>query len=104
MSSRTVLFELGVEELPAGEYCAMADALADALVMGLINSGLAIGKSRVLATPRRLSVLISDVEESAKDTEQAVLGPPISAARNAEGEWTPAAIGFATEQGIAPAE
>jgi len=104
MSSRTVLFELGVEELPAGEYCAMADALADALVTGLTNNGLSIGKSRVLATPRRLSVLISDVSESAKDTEQAVLGPPISAARNADGEWTPAAIGFAKKQGITPSD
>ena len=104
MSSRTVLFELGVEELPAGEYYAMADALADALITGLTNNGLIIGKSRVLATPRRLSVLITDVEESAKDTEQTVLGPPISAARNSEGEWTPAAIGFAKKQGIEPTD
>ena len=35
MSTQTVLFELGTEELPAGEYAGMADALASGVASGL---------------------------------------------------------------------
>ena len=43
MSTQTVLFELGTEELPAGEYAGMADALASGVASGLEQQGLATG-------------------------------------------------------------
>jgi glycyl-tRNA synthetase beta chain len=62
---------------------------------------LHFNEARVLATPRRLTAIISGVSKEAADTEQKILGPPIAAAKTKEGDWTPAAIGFAKKQGIA---
>ena len=100
MTTDTILFELGTEELPAGEYVGMAEALASGICDGLKNHSLSFGTARVLATPRRLTAIISDVAMSATDTEQEVLGPPVAAAKTKEGEWSPAALGFAKKQGV----
>ena len=100
MTTDTLLFELGTEELPAGEYVGMAEALASGICDGLKNHSLSFGTARVLATPRRLTAIISDVAMSATDTEQEVLGPPVAAAKTKEGEWSPAALGFAKKQGV----
>lgn len=100
MSTDTILFELGTEELPAGECVGMAEALASGICDGLKNHSLSFGTARVLATPRRLTAIISDVAMSATDTEQEVLGPPVAAAKSKEGEWSPAALGFAKKQGV----
>lgn len=100
MTTDTLLFELGTEELPAGEYVGMAEALASGICDGLKNHSLSFGTARVLATPRRLTAIISDVAISATDTEQEVLGPPVAAAKTKEGEWSPAALGFAKKQGV----
>ena len=101
MSTDTVLFELGTEELPAGEYVVMAEALCAGICDGLQSHCLSHGEAKVLATPRRLTVIVSDVATNAAETEQEVLGPPIAAAKTKEGEWSPAAIGFAKKQGVA---
>ena len=101
MSKDKVLFELGTEELPAGEYVAMAEALAEGICDGLKSHNLSYGESKVLATPRRLTVIISDVATHASDTDQEILGPPVAAAKTKEGDWSPAAIGFAKKQGVA---
>ena len=101
MSKETILFELGTEELPAGEYVRMAEALAAGICSGLKGHSLHFDEARVLATPRRLTAIISGVSKEAPDTEQEILGPPIAAAKTKEGDWTPAAIGFAKKQGIA---
>ena len=104
MSTQTVLFELGTEELPAGEYAGMADALASGVASGLEQQGLATGEMTVFATARRLAVLIQSVQERADDTEQEVLGPPVAAAKTDDGSWTPAAMGFAKKQGMSADE
>jgi glycyl-tRNA synthetase beta chain len=104
MSAQSILFELGTEELPAGEYESMANALAIGVASGLGQYGLTIGAVKVLATARRLSVLIEKVEERAGDTEQEILGPPVATALANDGSWTPAAIGFAKKQGMSADE
>ena len=102
MTSSTVLFELGTEELPAGEYEAMARSLGSAMLSGLQHYGLSAGDARVLATPRRLAVVIQNVADRAANRHEEVLGPPVTAARTADGEWTPAAIRIAKNQGLSP--
>ena len=89
MSTDTVLFELGTEELPAGEYVGMAEALCTGICDGLQSHSLSHGEAKVLATPRRLTVIVYDVAMNAADTEQQILGPPIAAAKTKEGEWSP---------------
>ena len=52
-------------------------------------------------TPRRLTARVGRMPERQEDLDETVSGPPVSAAFNAAGEPTPAAIGFAKKQGVA---
>jgi len=101
MSTRDLLFELGTEELPAGPLAEMAVALHDHLCTGLKAAGLTFKASRWFATPRRLAVLIEGLTLSAPDIERELLGPPAAAAKDENGQWTPAAQGVARKQGCA---
>ncbi len=100
MSTQDLLFELGCEELPAGPLGNMATALHDQLCSGLADKGLSFSNSRWFATPRRLAVLIEGLALAAPDVEREVLGPPAAAARDDDGNWTQAALGFARKQGL----
>ena len=95
-----LLFELGTEELPAGPLVAMAEALRDGIADGLQTRGLVFGEARWYATPRRLAVLVSGLATEAPDSVEEILGPPAAAAKDADGNWTGAALGFARKQGI----
>ena len=101
MITADLLFELGTEELPAGDIEQLVTALSAGIANGLAEQGLPFTHARCFSTPRRLAVLISDVTLKGPDIERTVVGPPVSAARNEEGSWTKAAEGFARKQGIA---
>jgi glycyl-tRNA synthetase beta chain len=101
MSTADLLFELGTDELPAGDIEQLVTALSAGIANGLTEQGLPFTDARCFSTPRRLAVLISDVTLKGPDIERTVVGPPVSAARNEEGGWTKAAEGFARKQGIA---
>jgi glycyl-tRNA synthetase beta chain len=100
MSAADLLFELGTEELPAGEISGMAAALCKGVTDGLAENGLPFGTAVHFSTPRRLAVRVENVTIKAPDIEQRVVGPPLSAAKNDAGEWTKAAEGFARKQGL----
>ena len=100
MSAADLLFELGTEELPAGEISSMAAALCKGVTTGLAEHGLPYTAATHFSTPRRLAVRVDNVALKAPDTEQHVVGPPLSAAKNDAGEWTKAAEGFARKQGV----
>ena len=100
MSAADLLFELGTEELPAGEISVMVAALKKGVTDGLAEHGLPFGPAVHFSTPRRLAVRVENVAIKAPDTEQHVVGPPLSAAKNDAGEWTKAAEGFARKQGL----
>ena len=102
MSTETLLLELGTEELPPKALKALALAFRDGICQGLKQHALGFGDVQWFASPRRLAVLVSDVQLQAATTEREVLGPPIDRAKDDDGEWTPAAIGFARKQGIEP--
>ena len=102
MSTSDLLFELGTEELPAGEITAMAEALCRGVTTGLNEHGLPFGTAHHFSTPRRLTVWVENVAAKGPDTEQHVVGPPLSAARDDQGQWTKAAEGFARKQGLTP--
>ena len=102
MSTSDLLFELGTEELPAGEITAMAAALCQGVTAGLSEHGLPFGMAHHFSTPRRLTVWVEEVAAKGPDTEQRVVGPPLSAAKDDQGQWTKAAEGFARKQGLTP--
>ena len=104
MSSEDLLFELGTEELPAGEISTMARALVAAVTRDLKQHSLTYSSAEPFSTPRRLAVLVRDVALRGPDQERRIVGPPISAAKDDGGHWTPAAEGFARKQGVSTSD
>ena len=104
MSTADLLFELGTEELPAGEIAGMARALRKGITDSLAEQGLSFSDACEYSTPRRLAVLVTGLETKGPDLNNSVVGPPLSAARDSDGQWTKAAEGFARKQGVTTAE
>ena len=104
MSTATLLVEIGTEELPPRALESLGLAFRDGIVQGLAERELQHGDVQWFATPRRLAVLIDGVALQAPEKTVETLGPPADRARDAEGNWTPAAAGFAKKQNVAPEE
>ena len=95
----TFLLEIGTEELPA-DFARLALPQLEALVRrDLAERRLSHGPLTVTSTPRRLALLVADLDASAADLEEDRKGPPAAQALK-EGVPTPAAIGFAKRCGI----
>src|SRR6476646_6206398 len=98
---RELLIEIGVEELPAGWMPALTRQLADRLAARLTELRIApMAAVESYSTPRRLTARIAKIAERQEDLEETLSGPPVSAAFDAQGKPTPAALGFAKKQGV----
>jgi len=98
--TRTLLLEIGCEEIPARMLPAAAGDLARAVARILDQAKLSHGEPRPLWTPRRLAVLVPDVATETASEEATVTGPPASVAWDGSGQPTGAARGFAQRHGI----
>ena len=94
MTTRSLLVELRVEELPPKALKTLGESFANLLAEALRSQGLASGHSVVtpFATPRRLAVHISAVQAFAADSEQSQKLMPVSVGLNAAGQATPALL------------
>jgi glycyl-tRNA synthetase beta chain len=102
---RELLIEIGVEEVPASWLPGLTRQLADVAAAELRAARLDIDAPvESWTTPRRLTVRVARVSERQTDKEEVVNGPPVSAARDAAGGLTPAAVGFAKKNGVEPSE
>jgi len=92
----TLLVELLTEELPPKTLRKLGEAFADQLVAEIVRHKLKIrdAKKHTFATPRRLGVLIPEVEEHASESHHSIEGPASSNARAVEG--------FAKKNQVAP--
>jgi len=97
---RTLLFELGSEELPPKALLRLSEALRAEVVEGLGNAGLAHGVVETYATPRRLAVIIRDLSGAQADREVERRGPAVQAAFDEDGQPRPAVLGFARSCGV----
>jgi glycyl-tRNA synthetase len=93
-------FEIGVEELPAAEVTRTVEAVRAAITERLAAGRLRHGPIRVAGTPRRIAVVVHDVQPREDDHRQTVRGPRVVAAYDADGQPTAAARGFARSQGV----
>jgi len=100
MNTRPLLIEVGCEELPSSALRSLGEGLHAAVVEGLDKRRLSHGATRWFATPRRLAVEVLDLVEEGPSEEREALGPPVAQARDADGAWTKAALGFARRQGV----
>lgn len=99
-----LLFELGTEELPSGAVLPLANAMADHLVASLAEAKIHHGSVFRYATPRRIAVVIQDVQDMQGSRPIFRRGPAHSASMNAEGQPLPALLGFAKSCGVSVEE
>ena len=104
MSALDFLVELGTEELPPKALGKLSDAFRTGIEKGLKDAGLKHGRVQAFAAPRRLAVLIEQLDTEQPDRSINLDGPPLQAAFDAEGEPTQAALGFARKCGVDLAE
>ena len=67
MHTETLLVELGTEELPPKALKSLGLAFRDGIVQGLAQRALTFGAVAWFASPRRLAVLIAEVQLQAPD-------------------------------------
>ncbi|MBU0484769.1 MAG: glycine--tRNA ligase subunit beta [Proteobacteria bacterium] len=94
-----LLFEIGTEEIPAG-YIAPALANMHAIMATKLNElDLSFKDITTVATPRRLTICVSELASRQEDRREEVLGPPKKAAFAGD-KPTKAAEGFAKSRGV----
>ncbi len=101
MSTANFLVEIGTEELPPKALRSLRAAFEQAICDGLQQKGIAFGSPEgEMAAPRRLAVLITDVEQQQPEQTTELLGPAVAAAFDETGAPTGAALGFARKAGV----
>ncbi|MEY4563596.1 MAG: hypothetical protein RLZZ618_2873 [Pseudomonadota bacterium] len=94
MTTKNLLVELFVEELPPKDLKKLGESFASVLAESLRTQGLATEQSVVspFASPRRLAVHVSGVRAQADDKAVSHKLMPVSVGLNAEGGATPALL------------
>ncbi|KGI76610.1 glycine--tRNA ligase subunit beta [Oleiagrimonas soli] len=100
--ARSLLIELGTEELPPKALDDLSEAFAQGILKGLEQHGIAadVAAARRYCSPRRLAVHIPAV--AAMQPEQSIerRGPAVQAGQDADGKPTKALLGFAGSCGV----
>ncbi|GJM04125.1 MAG: glycine--tRNA ligase beta subunit [marine bacterium B5-7] len=96
-----LLIEIGTEELPPKSLKRLATAFHQEICNALKDNGLDFIGTNWLATPRRLAVIINQLDINQSDKQQQRRGPSISAAFDNDGKPTRATEGFAKSCGVA---
>ncbi|MFD1038510.1 glycine--tRNA ligase subunit beta [Virgibacillus byunsanensis] len=97
--TKDVLFEIGLEELPARFVDHAEKQLAEKTKDWLNELRIAYDSLVSYSTPRRLAVLVRGVAEEQTTIEEEAKGPTEKIAKDADGNWTKAAIGFTKGKG-----
>lgn len=94
MSSKNLLVELFVEELPPKALKNLGEAFAHTLANNLKSQGLAPVEAKVTAyaSPRRLAVQVTEVNERAADKPVSQKLMPVAVGLDAAGKPTPALL------------
>ncbi|WP_338543616.1 glycine--tRNA ligase subunit beta [Abiotrophia defectiva] len=93
------LLEIGMEEIPARFLLDLSQQLEKRVADFLAEERLAYESLSAYATPRRLAVLVHGLAERSEDVSTKAKGPSLKIAKDAEGNWTKAALGFIKGQG-----
>ncbi len=104
MSKVDFLLEIGTEEMPAQYVPLAASRYAEILSRYFDDNGLTYANMKSDATPRRLGFLVRELDVRQADRVEEARGPAEKAGKDASGDWTAAAKGFARSQGVNVAE
>jgi len=97
-----LLFEIGVEELPASYVAPALDRMRFLASKDLEELRLSCNGVETFATPRRLALFVRSLAERQRDTEEEVQGPATRVAYDAQGNPTQALLGFCRSKGVDP--
>jgi len=97
---KSLLLEIGCEELPAGFIAPALRQLESLAKESLAGARLRFASTRALGTPRRLALLVEGLAESQEPETRELTGPAVRVAFDADGNPTNAARGFAKGAGI----
>lgn len=94
------LFELGCEELPSAAVWPLADALASHFLAALEKAKIHHTGVKSFATPRRLTLFVSGLQDEQPSQILSRRGPALAAAYDTQGQPTAALLGFAKSCGV----
>jgi len=97
-----LLFEIGVEELPASYILPALEQLDRGASAGLADLRLAFAGLETWATPRRLVLFVRGVAARQRDHREEVQGPAVRVAFDELGNPTRALLGFCQGKGVDP--
>ncbi|MDK9709469.1 MAG: glycine--tRNA ligase subunit beta [Desulforhopalus sp.] len=96
---RDLLFEIGMEEIPASYLEPALTQLKNRFAEKASDLKIGYGEIKTLGTPRRLALIVKNINEKQEDITEELLGPSKSAGFDANGKTTRAADGFAKSKG-----
>lgn len=101
-SVKSLLIEVGCEELPIHAVDDLAQAFARGIRDGLASRGIVAGVEHAgaFATPRRLAVWVPEVAFTQPEQRSESFGPYVNIALDADGQPTRALLGFAGKAGV----
>jgi len=100
MSQENLLIELGTEELPPKSLRKLAESFASNVEAELNKAELTFDKVSWLASPRRLAVVVTNLNATQADKIVEKRGPAVNVAFDDSGVATKAAQGWARSNGI----
>ncbi len=98
------LLEVLVQELPYKFIPSAIEQLKSSSEKLFKENGLSYSAINVYATPRRLALLVDDLSLSQETVTKDLKGPILSIAKDANGNLTPAGLGFAKKNGVEPSD
>lgn len=96
------LLEIGTEEIPSSYIEPALKQIEEFTIKSLNSLGLGYTSLNTYATPRRLVLIINELSDKSQDKQEEILGPSLKAAKDQNGNFTQAAIGFASKNGVKP--
>ena len=100
MSLKNVLLEIGTEEIPSRFIPDALSSLKARAGDAFEDARVGLKDIRVYATPRRLVMMASEVDETQRGAVELLKGPPLASAYDEQGNPTRAALGFAKSRGV----
>uniref|UniRef100_A0A0E0HJK6 glycine--tRNA ligase n=1 Tax=Oryza nivara TaxID=4536 RepID=A0A0E0HJK6_ORYNI len=97
---RAFVLEIGTEELPPHDVIEATKQLEKSLIQILEKRRLSHGKVRSYGTPRRLAVVVENLNMKQMEEEIELRGPPVAKAFDQEGRPTKAAEGFCRKNNV----
>jgi len=101
IATHDFLLEIGTEELPPKALLRLSEALGANIAQYLAQVDLSHGAIKLFATPRRLAVIVENLQNQQKDKMVEQRGPYVNVAFNLDGRPTAACLGFAKANGMA---